>query len=245
MEINTGARVFGYDTELTFYDVDCRKRLKLSSMLKMFAILAGADFADRGLGHIFLRDHGYAFLVSRGTYKFFRHPLLEEKVHISTWFQGTSGAKFIRCYEMKTLSGEPLIIGESVWVCVNTQTKKIMPPKEFPWNCEPSPRDDIPIHCKRIGAKNAAHIRDYLIPYSNIDYNGHLNNTVYADIICDTLSHSELRLPVSEFYLNYINESHIGETLSLSRAENDGSSAVIIGTVGDKKCFESEIVFSR
>lgn len=236
--------VFGYDTELTFYDVDYKKRLKLSSMLKMFAILAGADFEDRGMGHIFLREHGYAFLVSRGAYKFFRQPTLEEKVHISTWVQGVAGAKFIRCYEMRSLEGEPLIIGESVWVCVNTETKKIIAPKEFPWNCEPSPRDDIPIHCKRIGGKDAEHIKDCIIPYSSIDYNGHLNNTVYADIICDSLPQTELELGVSEFYLSYINEAYMGQTLSLSRSGSDGS-AVVIGTVGDKKCFESEIVFSR
>lgn len=243
MGINLEGRVFSKDAEISFYDVDYNKRLKLSCMLKIFAMLAGDDYEERGLGHIFLREHGFAFLVSRAVYKIFRMPVLEDKVTISTWVEGISGAKYLRGYEMKSKSGEMLISGEGVWILVNPETKRIVRPADFPFACG-SVDKRAEITSRPIKIADAELIGEHTVLYSDVDYNGHLNNTTYGDVIANALPKEDICRDIDTFSLCYSHEAKLGDTVSLFRRD-DQNACLIAGRVGEQKCFECEIVFKE
>lgn len=241
MDINLEKRKFGYDTAIEFYDVDVKHRMRLSSLLRLFARLAGEDYTDRGMSHVFLREHGYIFLVSKVAYKIYRMPRLEEKVKVGTWVIGTKGARFLRGYEMLSESGEKLISAESVWICVDTDDRKIIRPKEFPWQTQCYDNGEIPVACQNIKSDNLTLRQDYKLRFTDIDGNGHLNNAIYGDIIANALTDEELEKEVDELYLNYSHEAYLGETLSIYRDDSEGT--VLIAKVGDRPCFECKIKF--
>ena len=58
--------------------------------------------------------------------------------------------------------------------------------------------------------------------YSDIDYNGHLNNAVYGDILCDFLPGGMFGKRILEAQVNYLSETRFGETLKLYAGEQDG-----------------------
>lgn len=241
MEINLEKRLFGYDTEIEFYDVDMKHRMKLASLLRLFARLAGEDYTERGMSHVFLRERGYIFLVSKVAYKIFRMPRLEEKVKVGTWVIGTKGARFLRGYEMLSENGEKLISAESVWICVDSNDRKIVRPKEFPWQTGCYDNGEIPVSCQNIKSDNLTHWQDYSLKYTDIDGNGHLNNAIYGDIIANALTQEELDKEIDELYLNYSHEAYLGETLSIYRGDSDDT--VLIAMVGDRPCFECKLKF--
>lgn len=241
MEINLEKRKFGYDTEVEFYDVDVKHRMRLSSLLRLFARLAGEDYTDRGMSHVFLREMGFVFLVSKVAYKIYRMPKLEEKVKVGTWVIGTKGARFLRGYEMLSQNGEKLVSAESVWVCVDTTDRKIVRPKEFPWQTECFDNGELPIKCENIKSEELKQWQNYKLRFTDIDGNGHLNNAIYGDIISNALTADELEREIDELYLNYSHEAYLDETLTLYR--DNCKDTVIIAKVGERPCFECRIKF--
>ncbi|MEG0615526.1 MAG: thioesterase, partial [Oscillospiraceae bacterium] len=100
MDINQELLVTTDSFELPFYDCDYVKRAKISTILKITAQIAGKDYTDRGLGHRFLWDEGYVFLLSRISIHIHRYPVEPEKLVTSTWESGRSGAMFMRGYDV-------------------------------------------------------------------------------------------------------------------------------------------------
>ena len=59
------------------------------------------------------------------------------------------------------------------------------------------------------------------IRYADIDYNGHMNNTNYPDMLCDFLP-DVLQTRVTGFVLSYLHEGTFGHTLRILRTETEG-----------------------
>ena len=55
------------------------------------------------------------------------------------------------------------------------------------------------------------------VVYSDCDYNGHINNTHYPDLLCDFLPDGETR-PVADVVINFLGEAPFGDTLTVYRA---------------------------
>jgi acyl-ACP thioesterase len=93
-----------------------------------------------------------------------------------------------------------------------------------------------PVMPEEMGERTAA--------YSLCDRNGHLNNTRYADIVCDALPPECLaKGPVRQMLLYYRSEIPFGETFTLTR-EAVGEDGYYVAAVknGTKK-FEGSVLF--
>lgn len=240
--MNLEKRLYGYDTEIDFYDIDYLHRMKLSSLLRIFARIAGEDYTDRGMSHVFLKEHGYVFLVSKVAYKIYRMPVMEEKVRVNTWVIGTKGAKFLRGYEMLSENGEKLVEAESVWICVEPETRSIVRPSSFEWQVEPLDKEELSVHCKNIRAEEIPLYKSQELVISDIDGNGHLNNAIYADIITNALTKQEFENEISEVYLNYSHEAYLGETLDIYKGSTEDG-MTMLAKVGERPCFECILKF--
>ena len=74
------------------------------------------------------------------------------------------------------------------------------------------------------------------ITYSDIDYNMHMNNTRYPDMLCDFLD--EMTSPdkayrVSALSLSYLKESSLGATLTVTRGEMSEDGLIEMRTLND------------
>ncbi len=227
--------------EVGFYDIDYRRKMRLSSLLRIFAKLAGEDYTDRGLSHTFLRENGYVFLVSKVAFKIYRLPEIGESVRAQTWVMGTQGAKFLRGYEMLSENGERLAVGESVWICVSPDDRKIVRPKDFPWQAGSYDNGEIPVRCINIKPQEPVSLGQTTVTRSQIDANGHLNNAIYGDIATDFLTVEEYEKGISEVYVNYSHEAYLGETIDVMR-DNSDSDITLVARVGERPCFECKII---
>ena len=80
--------------------------------------------------------------------------------------------------------------------------------------------------------------------YSDLDVNGHMNNTKYADVLMDALTAQELEGRfVSELQLNYSQECKAGETMEVCRVLTENSCYIDGCSDDGKRRFEATIQF--
>lgn len=118
-------------------------------------------------------------------------------------------------------------VGEatSVWVLANRKTKKPINLEhlpEFP-KADPDSAKDVTLSRIRFPAEMELHDLRKLY-YSDTDINGHINNTRYVDLACDTaeLNRRPYGVFMEEILMAYIGECFAGEELSIYRGKEDG-----------------------
>lgn len=125
------------------------------------------------------------------------------------------GFSFNRCFEIYR-DGEKVCEAYSVWALMNLTTMRPTPVKD--WNIdlglEPPVKPSAPLHVripKDIDMKeNGIHT----VFYRDIDYNGHMNNARYPDVICGFLPFEALEgKRVSEISISFMHEAARGETV--------------------------------
>ena len=130
------------------------------------------------------------------------------------------------------------------WVLVDTQTRRILrkaPPElGLPFGASSVPELEVSIPKPQgepvlVGREKAL--------YSRCDQNRHLNNTRYADILCDYLPPERfIQGPVRELRISYHREVPMGGTLELfSCPAGEGTYFLGRGEEGD--CFEASLRF--
>jgi medium-chain acyl-[acyl-carrier-protein] hydrolase len=241
MEINQLKRIYRKEIVVPFFDVDYRKRMKVSVILREFSQIAGEDYATRGMTHHFLASHGGMFLVSRIACRILRYPIHEQRLVVSTWEPERRGPQFIRSYDMKDGDGNLLAEAESGWLYVEVETKRITRPRDFPWPC-PLIDKGTGIHISKLKIAEGPRVSEHTVAYSDMDANGHLYNATYGDLITNALPHAEYERDVSEIRINYVREAKHGDLVAIFREDTDDG-VLLTGKVENAVCFESKLVF--
>lgn len=236
-----------WDLTIATYDVDKERRLKLSSQMKLQQEIGEMHLQQCGLPYGVLFDKGMVWVLTRSRAVIYRQPTLESHVYITTWEKGSRGAQFFRCYRFTDESGEVLIDACSGFALVDSHTHAPMRPKAFHDICDVEnnakettcPRPEklrLPDVMKPVGVRT--------VRYSDIDYNGHLNNTVYADLLCDFVPGGMHGRTLREFGLQYCSEAVEGDDITISAGEVDGT-IYISGDHGRGRCFDGFLRFAE
>jgi acyl-ACP thioesterase len=230
------------NSKVMFSDCDPKGRFKLSSMLRSAVEVAEVEYAKKGLSHEFLRSQNMVFLVSQLSLKIISFPQNQTNYVTKTWENGKKGGLFLRGLEILNETGEVLIQGVVGWILINTQTKKIMRPLEFPY---PQPQHSEVFECKplgRISYDNLTELGERIVRFSDLDINNHVNNAVYADVAVDFLPEPFYQKSLTNFRINFSSEVFLDDKIKLYGAEIDGG-YVIVGKKQDRISFETEFIF--
>ena len=79
--------------------------------------------------------------------------------------------------------------------------------------------------------------------YSDLDYNGHMNNTRYPDMLCDFTDGMTSREVVG-FSLSYLQEAAFGKKLTVYRLDDDEEHAFRTVDEEGNTCLEAKL-FTR
>ena len=79
------------------------------------------------------------------------------------------------------------------------------------------------------------------VVFSDIDYNNHLNNTRYADIVSDYIPDLGKDVEICELDLVFAGEAYLDEDIEIFRAKIEDDTYVINGTHSRGRCFESRV----
>ncbi len=230
--------------EISFSMCDFTQRLKPSELLCLTSDLAGEDYGDRGLPHDKLAEEGYVFLVSRVRFSIKRNIRAEERVKLITYERRLAGPFCIRDYIIEDEKGEQIIAGRSAWILCDPNTRRILRPSSFPYEIQNHEDIEIPVGepDKLKHPESMELLGERRVVYSDLDGNGHVNNSVYGDMACDVLPMELFEGELKEFAINFVKEAKMGDTITLygGRSEN---SHTVAGYIGEALCFECAFVF--
>ena len=236
---------FFREDELFFGRCDVQHRLSLSEILLITSDTAVQDYHVRGFTYDVLKENNFAILVSRASFKINKMPMVNDMVTVRTWEEAPAGLQLSRKYEILDKDGQVLISGSSLWIVVNPESRRIVKPDQFTIRELPTTKTEFEgIPCGKISIpENTELLDERVIRYTDLDANGHMNNSRYGSYIMDCLPEDLRSKNMTNFRINYSQEATLGDKLHLFGAFSDSNKFVIVGKTDKVTCFEAELHF--
>ncbi len=238
-----------YEWELAVnnFDVDRFNRLRLSALLKLHQEIGERHLNEFGTRSADLRKkQGLAFVFTKIKVIIHKLPKSEDKIKITTWCSELKGIRFYRNYILRDENGNLLTETKAEVTVIDLKERKLVRPSEikgfddFLYNFDLQNGCDKPT--KLAFPETAEGVFTRETRFSDIDYNGHINNTVYADIVLDCLDSETLKKDIKGFEINYVSEVLPHETLEISVASEENTK-LFSGSTQDRHCFTAKVVF--
>ncbi|MCI8360415.1 MAG: hypothetical protein HFE86_03650 [Clostridiales bacterium] len=231
------------------YDVAPNRSLRLSAQLKLQQEVGEKHLEQAGFPYTYLYDElGLVFVLTRAASRIYRAPVFEEPVTVTTWCKGLQGIQYLRCYRFCDMQGNLLIDSATTFALINARDHQLVRPstvKEFERFVHLPDRENT---CKKPGRillpPDLEKADDRRLYHSDMDYNGHLNNTVYGDFITDYLPAGLADKVPSSFQIHFAAEAGLGETLAIYTARQ-GDTAYCKGEHARGLCFEASCTFGE
>ena len=209
--------------ETMWHDTDAHRLVRPSALLVYMQETSNRHVASIGMTLDQLRDKkDLAFILSKIRIDIHRRPAAFENISVETWTVEPKGFSSVRCFRI--LSGDEIIAEcDSTWALVDTKEKKLHKFDETGYVfengegltlCAPS-RTRVP------SGLTLQKIAERPILYSDLDYNMHMNNTRYPDMLCDYMPMEDVDR-ISGITLSYLKEASYGKTVSVYCARSEG-----------------------
>lgn len=234
---------FRHEFETRWHDTDANRFLRPSAVLMYLEEASGIHMRHVGRSLDDIRDHdGVAFILSKIGVNFYAPVSPFRNICVETWVnegKGYSSVRNFRLYDGDTLAAE----ASSVWALIDLSKK--FPIKldrfDFGFSFEEETLDNVSTRFripKDFVMENAGERR---IAYSDIDYNMHMNNTHYPDMLCDFLPDMQNNR-VSSMGLSFLREAPYEQTLRVLRGKReDGGWFMKTKNSADETCLDAEV----
>ena len=226
-------------------DVDKFLDLKLPAFFRMMQDISTEHAEVIGIGKENTLSKGMFWVITRIELDIIRMPKYLETVHLITYPGDNMRFIFPRYFRLEDEKGNCLIRASSIWMVLDKSTHRInMNP--FPGTTLPEEHmdDELPKPEKAIDSDDLMEVEKRKVRYSDIDLNGHLNNTKYIDYIMDAHdSDFYENHKIKHFLINY--EKEIVDNNVLTLLTNKQNPEIIKGKLEDKTSFIANITYGE
>ena len=242
---------FTYKIKTNWHDTDANRCVRPSKILEYMQETANRQCECSGLPLERLRDEkGLAFILGALSMNIYKPLHAYEEIEVNTWCKEAKGYIFMRYFEI-IRGGEKIAEAASTWVIIDLNTKSMVRSSVYDFldGCfyYDEPVDPEALLPKARIAKDTPllEVGKRKIRYSDIDYNMHMNNTHYPDMLCDYLEEMTQNEPyyVSQMSLSYLKESPLGATLTITRGNMREDGRIEIRTLNEagETCLEAVV----
>ena len=235
--------IFTQHYTVKWHDTDVNRRVRPSQLLMYMQETANLQLRAYDMDLDRLRDErGLGFLLSRVSVCIYEQLYAHDEIDVQTWVCDGRGLSFNRCFRM--MRGERVVAEAfTVWALMDIESKKLMRADQFayPFTGEAPLELAMPIRFRVPVVNEMQTVGDRRIVYSDLDYNGHMNNTHYPDMLCDFTA-DMMKKEVVGFSLSYLQEAAFGKTLTVYRKDLEGEQ--LFRTVDEQgnTCLEARVL---
>jgi len=196
--------------------VDCYGRLKPSMILFFAQEIAGRHCVQLEVDYDTLEKKRLFWAVTRHKVQITRLPLRGETIRIETWPMPTTRVAYPRSMVAYDEAGNELFRSISLWVLMDLDTRNMILPGKSGISVVGTLRGNELSSPLGLVAKPLAQHRQRTVSFTDLDRNGHMNNTRYLDWIYDLLpSGFHRNHSIHELTACYMSEAKEGQTLDL------------------------------
>ena len=208
--------IYQQNYEITDSYVDRFGRLKPSMILLLAQEAAGHHCVLLKVSYDVLNQRNLFWAITRTRVQITRLPKLGEVLHVETWPMPTTRVAYPRSVVAYDESGDECFRAVSLWVLMDQNTRNMILPGKSGISVTGTvrgtelgfPTSLVPALSRNLGSRTVC--------FTDLDRNGHMNNTRCMDWIDDLLpSDFHREHTVREFNICYLAEAKEGHNLDL------------------------------
>lgn len=175
---------------------DKRHLLKVKTLCDVFNDMAELHTFRQGINVAHLNKHGLTWMLRHIYLEVEDMPRWEEMVSVETWNPGFEGLFVPRVYKVSDQQGKIRACAHTDWMIVNLESRR--PERPAPWvgNLAGQYEEILPIGNGLMDRKELKGVfeqdacswmapREFRAVYSDIDFNGHVTQSVYMQWMLD------------------------------------------------------------
>ena len=235
--------VFTQTYEIKDNMVDCFGYLKPSQILFLAQDMGGRHCRELALSYDEMAAKGFFWAVSRHRVQITRLPQSGEVLRVETWPMPPTAAAFPRSVVAYDEQGKECFRAITLWIIMTLDTRKMIAPGKSGILVPGTLRGLELANPKGLVPRDMGCASTRTVCFTDIDRNGHMNNTRYMDWVDDLFPssfHREHRL--KELLVCYLSESREGQTLELRYDASDADCVQVDAYRGEEG--EAHRVFS-
>ncbi len=207
-----------------WHDTDANRQVRPSALVTYLQETANEHLIYIGVSLDELRDrYGLAFILSGISVRAYEPLYAGDAIDVQTWTCEGRGFRHNRCFSVLR-EGKTVVEATSQWALVNLADGSLVKVEDMPYRIEPDAAITLPDLPPRLRMPKLAQMErlgERRIVYSDIDYNGHMNNTHYPDMLCDFVP-DICQKRVTGMVISYRHEAAFGHTLRVFGTQAEG-----------------------
>lgn len=240
--------VYVQNFEVTDNMVDRYGRMKASQLLYLTQEMSGRHSAELALDYETLASRRLFWAVSRHRMQITRLPQRGERIRVETWPLPTTRVSYPRSVVAYDGEGQELFRAISLWVLMNLDTRNMILPGKSGISVVGTLRGlELPAP-GGLAFRNLANTWERAVCFTDLDRNGHMNNTRYMDWIDDLFPSSfHKEHDLKEFTICYHAEATEGQKIQIHYDLMDESCIQVDGgrqeEDGPHRVFSARLMF--
>ena len=231
-----------YEYSVVPEEIDFKGQITVPSLCGHVINAIGQNIRKEGFGIDVMQKENKSWILRRSAFEIDDRPGLYSPLFVTVWPVSKGGLTFYRCIKITDAQGRELGRGTTEWCMIDISSRRPIYPGEDLDICGKA----YSLPCegpKRIRDFSPETLDDRKVGYSDCDFNGHLNNTRYIEMIFDLLPDevvdgtSPLRLD-----LNFKKEIRKGARLSIGLKQERSDEFLFIARSGDQTLCSASVM---
>lgn len=220
MPLSADQTEFTKEIQISDYECDVHNKLRLSDILRHMQDISAGHLVELGLPSSVLFEKGQVFLLSKISLDIDERPCAGDVIRFVTTPKRPLGAQFLRVNELYK-DGRCLMRARTTWLLVNPENHQILRPAKFEWNLPLLRDEDAETLTKQRLSPPGAWEKagTHHVSFSELDVNRHMNNAIYADIVCDAVPQDIMMASEPKhLFIHYQHEAGLSAKIGLKRS---------------------------
>lgn len=231
---------FEREFTLRISECDVNSLWRLGAMMTEMQETAGDHSDAIGCGRAALMKEGLAWVVARMEILMTRYPTFGERITVRTWHRPTRHRFFPRFFRITDGEGKIIAQASSLWLLMDLETRQSVDAGRLP---TPLPDnsgmpEEIPLPKGILSLETPETMHAYTSVYTDLDGNGHVNNTRYVDWLCNALGTETMTAhPPEKLTIHFDSEVRAEQPVNM-RLKRDGLRYQMTGIHDGRTAFE-------
>ena len=226
-----------------WHDTDATRIVRPTQLLVYMQETSNAHLDSTGHNLDRLRDeHSLAFLLSKTKIALYAPLYAHEDIRVETFTAESRAFGFNRYYRI--LRGDEVVAAaDTTWALIDLNSRQLCKADAFDFGFEHEPPLDIglPPRFRVPHTDELELLGERRIVYSDLDYNMHMNNTRYADMLCDFMPLEDIP-KIKGMSLSYLHEAAFGDVIKIYAKRSDGRYSFRTVNQNGITCLEAEVL---
>ena len=199
--------------------VDMTRRLRMSDLFRLLEEASIAHTEELGCTRDKTLDRGLLWIITRQLVEINEMPAYDEEIIVRSWQGDMQHVFFPRFYEIER-AGDVLIRGQALWMLMKEDDRSMVMPEDYDIFIPGRPDAEDMILPAIVVPKDidVTESIPLVTRFSQVDINGHMNNTRYFDIIDDALwGNGNLGTVPKTVLANYLSELRLDDGFTLKQ----------------------------